>query len=333
MNKEPSTNDSLSAAPVPLYKFSSFLGAKAILESGCIWTKSPLDFNDPFEVLPVFDEERKKLHFLSRKEYSRRLGIPSIGDIVESGGEENMPVESWVDLAALIHDPLFDRIHRRFRVLCFSRTPDPNLLWSHYADSHAGIALGFDFSKGGFPLGSIPEGIKVDYLRDRTGQTFPLDYYESNLREAVNPSPEGYTTTQGGLLITHADSDAVYRDCLVKVLSSKQEDWAYERETRFLYDLKQSKNNGLKNSAGHDAAFFGPEAVTEVIFGYKCPIAEIEELAPMIAARYPSAKLKYVDLHPYKYEVVVHTGNLLQILTSHRVRQEHSFRSRTRYSR
>lgn len=319
--------------PPILYKFSSFQGAKAMLEQGCIWTKSPLDFNDPFEVLPVFNEERKNLHISSHKEYRQRLGIPGTGDLVEGGGEENMPVESWVDLAAMIHDPLFERIHQRFRVLCFSRKPDPNLLWSHYADCHKGIALGFDLSKGGFPPGIIPEGIQVDYRQNRAGLTIPLDYYESALRFALEQPPKGYTPTSGGLLISDADSDAIYRDCLVRILSSKQLNWAYEEETRLLYDLRKSKNNGLRNSGGHDSAFFGPEAIREVVFGYHCPVAEIEAIAPLIASRYPHAKLKYVDLHPYKYEMVVHSGDLTQILTSHRVRQQHSFRSPSRSSR
>lgn len=314
--------------PTTLYKFSSFLGAKAILENGCMWTGSPLDFNDPFEVLPVFDEERKNPHIKSRKEYGRRLGLPGNGDIIEGGGEEDIPVESWIDFAALIHDPFFEQVHKRFRVLCFSRSPEPNLLWSHYANSHQGIAIGFDLSKGNFPLGRFPKGFTVDYRPDRVGLSIPLDYYESALRYAVDRPPDGYTTTQSGIFISNADSDSIYLDCLLKILSSKQESWRYEEETRFLYDLTKSKKDGLRKSVDRDAAYFGPEAIAEVVFGYKCPIAEIKEFAQLLSAHYPSAKLKYVDLHPYKYKVTIHSGDLQQILTSHRVRQQHSFRSR-----
>ncbi len=319
----------MSLPPI-LYKFSNVEGARGILDGRCLWTKSPLDFNDPFEVLPVFDEERKNLHINSRKEYGQRLGMPDMGDIVEGGGEENMPVESWVDLAAMIHDPLFEKIHRRFRVLCFSCNPDPNLLWSHYANCHRGIAIGFDLSKGSFPRGTIPEGIRVNYQQDRNGLTIPLDYYESALRIAYDQPPKGFTPTHSGILVSDADSDAIYRDCLVKILSSKQENWAYEEETRLLYDLRKSKNNGLRDSMGHESAFFDPEAVVEVIFGYHCPIADVKGIARIVNERYPHAKLKYVDLHPYKYEVTIQSGDLRQILTSHSVRQEHSFRARMR---
>lgn len=319
-----------TALPKTVYKFSTFEGARGVLESGCLWTKSPFDFNDPFETLPYFDEARKNLHIRSRKEHYFKLGFPGAGDLVAGGGEENMPVEDWVDLAAKIHDPLFGKIHRRFRVLCFSKSPDPNLLWSHYADSHTGIAIGFDLSKGGFPRGIYPDGIHVTYREDRTGMTIPLDYYESNLREAVDPSPEGYSRTSGGILVSHKDTDAIYRDSLVRILSSKQSDWAYEQELRFLYDLRESKNNGLRESGETYSAQFDAESVVEVIVGYKCPIAQIRESAEILKERYPSARLKYVDLHPFKYEVTIRSGKLKQILTSHELRENHSFREHPR---
>ena len=44
-----------------LYKFSSFENAKSILESCALWSKSPLSFNDPFEMLPSLDEEQKNI--------------------------------------------------------------------------------------------------------------------------------------------------------------------------------------------------------------------------------------------------------------------------------
>src|SRR5438552_5198124 len=40
------------------------------------------------------------------------------------------------------------RVNQRFGVLCFSKNWKNPLLWSHYAEKHKGLCLGFDISPG-----------------------------------------------------------------------------------------------------------------------------------------------------------------------------------------
>ena len=88
----------------------------------------------------------------------RRLKIARFDDL-------NDPFELW-DVA--LRDRHFrsrfkatkQAMARRFVMLCFSLSWHNPLLWSHYADKHHGIALGFDIKK--------TEGLKsVSYVKSR----------------------------------------------------------------------------------------------------------------------------------------------------------------------
>jgi hypothetical protein len=316
--------------PPTLYKFSDAAGALGILSSQCLRTKSPLDFNDPFEAFPSYDEERKNYMIATRREFYARFGQPGIGSLTAEGNEEDIPVESWVGLNAQQHDQFFERVYALYRVLCFSKAPTATLLWSHYASSHRGIAIGFDLTSTVFPKGQIPEGIHVKYREDRRDHLLPVDYYRHNGLNAFYTPPEGFSMLHDGTLIRIEDHNALYVESLIKILSSKHDPWKYEEELRLLYNLAKPDQDGLDHESDHDVARITPEMITEVIFGYHCPVSEIEVTAELLKDRYPFAKLGYVDLHPYEYKVRVHYGDLKQILTTQKMRLEHSFRARIR---
>jgi hypothetical protein len=50
-------------------------------------------------------------------------------------------------------------MNERFGMICFSRSWHSSLLWSHYADKHRGICLGFDVVEGGLK--------RIAYVADR----------------------------------------------------------------------------------------------------------------------------------------------------------------------
>jgi Protein of unknown function (DUF2971) len=82
-------------------------------------------------------------HALSNLQH-RRLKIATFDDL-------NDPFELW---AIAQPNPTLrhglrrwkEQISRAYSVLCFSKTWDNPVLWSHYADRHRGIALGFDIN-------------------------------------------------------------------------------------------------------------------------------------------------------------------------------------------
>jgi Protein of unknown function (DUF2971) len=107
---------------------------------------------------------------------NRRLKIAQFDDL-------NDPFElKSVNLCNPLHARAFDgnqhfegykaEVARHFGVLCFSEDKSDVLQWSHYADRHKGICLGFDVSGGQEKFGRVtyvidrlpfPEKLDVDF--------------------------------------------------------------------------------------------------------------------------------------------------------------------------
>lgn len=91
------------------------------------------------------------------------------------------------------------KIANEHGVICFSKNWNNPVLWSHYADKHKGICLGFDVD--------VPDNFVL-----------PISYVGSGL-ECCNKG-------------------SVDRDFMLKLLSTKYKDWEYEDEVRIFADLK-----------------------------------------------------------------------------------------------
>ena len=89
-------------------------------------------------------------------------------------------------------------------ICCFSKRKDNVLLWSHYADSHKGICLGFDYS---LMKKRFPQFDEVDYNSE------PVNFNLSMHNESVS-----------------------------KVALRKSVDWKYEEEIRFFTERKKHEN-------------------------------------------------------------------------------------------
>jgi hypothetical protein len=96
-------------------------------------------------------------------------------------------------------------MHLAIGVLCFSRTWHDPVLWSHYADKHRGLCLGFD----------IPDewAKQVKYRWTRLG-----------------PEPENYQPRN--------DKDTFG----YKLLTTKFRHWEYEDEVRLIVQLKHAES-------------------------------------------------------------------------------------------
>lgn len=90
--------------------------------------------------------------------------------------------------------------------LCFSRSSDNPVLWSHYADKHRGICLGFD----------IPDE-----------RAHEIKYQGERLRGIEKEFLEG-------------ESEILGR----KLLTTKFEHWSYENEVRMILKLEDAVQEG-----------------------------------------------------------------------------------------
>ncbi len=185
-----------------------------------------------------------RLYHLTTAEYAlsnitlRRLKIARLGDL-------NDPFEL---IAAELKDREFrkavkswkDEFHDTIGLLCFSESWHNPVLWSHYADKHRGICLGFD----------IPDeyAIPVNYSKKRVAVRFQNNDQNQGLApEFVN-----------------------------ELLRTKYEHWVYEAERRMFLILDE----GTKEGGLFFYPFSTSLTLKEVIVGPHCdiPIDRIDNL-------------------------------------------------------
>lgn len=108
---------------------------------------------------------------------------------------------------AFFQEQLKPGMNQTIGLLCFSRKWSNPVLWSHYADKHRGLCLGFD----------IPDQLakNVTYVRQRLKADIEHD----------NPSDD--TNSPGYKLVT-----------------TKYSHWKYENEVRLIFQLEHVQREG-----------------------------------------------------------------------------------------
>ncbi len=169
-----------------VYKYESFDTAfdKIILGKTLMFSK-PSTFNDPFDcneylLIPELTDEMvdKALDSLEENlttEYRNRL-------------KNNL--KNPENVAAILREE-----KEKFKMTCFSRISDETLMWSHYADKHNGICVGFKF---------------------------PIDYQEKFILCGVRYENE----------VKPIDGATDFLRTSLYWLTTKSERWNYEKEVR-----------------------------------------------------------------------------------------------------
>lgn len=131
-----------------LYKYRSLSGenrdfVKRIILESEIFFPSPVNFNDPFDCkvqLSMNGNDYDWELFIQRlyreqNPHSPALEIETLARKTIAEGKHRYLANN-VDLTQVAVEPI--------GVLCLSSKADQILMWSHYADSHRGIAIGFE---------------------------------------------------------------------------------------------------------------------------------------------------------------------------------------------
>lgn len=200
-----------TALPPPLYKFLSLAGAQdpdwrarlSMLLEGRCFHPGATTFNDPFDSLPYAPMPADKSAFENgQADFVRGLAEAVRKEIPLAFAEGHIREK----LARRSLTELHDGIQQGFRknaeamgAFCLAECIDSILMWSHYASSHSGVALRFDFR------------------RQRHGGLMPLwkvEYQEARPHVANLLSMD---FGQGGL---------------PRLLSTKASIWRYEQEWR-----------------------------------------------------------------------------------------------------
>ena len=159
--------------------------------------------------------------------------------------------------------------HHQIGLLCFSEAWKNPVLWSHYADGHKGICLGFDLKA---TLG----------LRGLQRVKYEQEKLQVKLRDRQDQGP-------------------IPRDVKELLLLTKFKHWDYEQELRAIIDLTKTTHEG-------DLYFypFGDEIrLREVVLGPLCPASSLmsiralaRESAPDVLVSRARLGFKYFEVKP-----------------------------------
>ncbi len=172
-------------------------------------------------------------------------------------------------------------------LLCFSKSWGNPVQWSHYADGHQGLCLGFDV------LDKFLD--KINYVDERLPTKDFLDAMKvlsdklaGEMGDDIDPSASpGEFKTQDTALFTEvqnklrkeAYSDAE-RDFGRKIIATKFSHWSYEKEYRLFVSLKTKESDDL-----YYADFSDELTLKEVIVGVRSSVTrtQIEDALGEIA--------------------------------------------------
>ena len=233
--------------PRVLYKYMSAERAIEVLPEGgnrALRATQPASLNDPLEcatrcaaIYPSNDVEVREI-------------TDALNSIVPEHPLKNSDVQlSLRQLGSQAWNDLFrGQLSRRLGVVSFSESALHPLLWAHYADSGAGIVIGYCVS--------MLKKIVTGYERLDTVQ-----YYDEP------PFNFGHIVFQD-------------EENLHAVLLTKASYWKYEQEWRLTLELKHTVGTG-KNDQNRYPINICPipnEAVTEVYFTERSPRYTIETI-------------------------------------------------------
>lgn len=153
---------------------------------------------------------------------------------------------------------LLSKIISDIGVVCYSLTyGDNNLMWSHYGDSHKGMCLVFDVPKIN---GETPPGIyEVIYVDHFKLPIIELNYNDNTLNEEV-----------------------------LKIVTTKSNDWKYEKEYRQIFPSKK----GYVEYPGQ---------LKQIIFGCQCAKNDIDLVISLVRNKYEKIRISksYIDRNSY----------------------------------
>lgn len=215
---------------IRLYRFMPAKWAMKSIETRELRVGRVLELNDPFESLPGIE-----------------------------GLRENTPR----DLIRNQQMELQARFHQQFGLLSFSTHWKQPSLWGHYADSHKGIALGFDHD------------------------------LDPNLREV------DYTEDRPCICLGNLDCNYLL-ERYKKTLTTKKTCWKPEAEYRAIISLKRFESRDGNFFLGIPDKFL---VLVEVILGCRCSVDEVEVESALKRSGFSGVRVVRAKLSVNKYEV------------------------------
>lgn len=248
-----------------LYKYRAWDDyARSMIELGQVYFVAPSKLNDPFD-FAIEPTPPRNANYKARKDYLIK------GYIRESGGKlgkkkaKEMARKKLKESRGKLYfennyEDFLDIISRNrdenFGVLSLTEDCLNLLMWSHYADSHKGICV----------------GIKVSALGDRRIPD------SSDWRVLAGLHKMEYVSQYPETDVGKTDS---FLDIVDKQLSTKCEEWKYEKEWRGLM-MTRGKPFCEKLLDSDRIMNLGPDAIERVVLGKRTPDVVAKEISELI---------------------------------------------------
>lgn len=140
--------------PMLLYKYIRWSDKprdkiKDILFKNRFYFADPTTFNDPFDSkIPIIFEDKYRASEKFHEDFliiNNKLGKTNYteDEIKQKAKEYHLHPEKIIYDTEKMTKSIHESISQKIRISCFSTKRDHILMWSHYADSHQGICIGF----------------------------------------------------------------------------------------------------------------------------------------------------------------------------------------------
>lgn len=233
--------------------------SKSVIVKPTIRLKSASSFNDPNEFKFKFLLDKSNMGSI-RQEYFSLYPIHSEQDFQEW----NLRTETDGFKNFILNDMRNDYMES-FKVCSFSEVGNSNLMWSHYADSHKGIAVIYN---------DLKKHIWDIALKHST--VIKKVIYVNSPADLTLPQPK-------------------FGEILEVMCLRKQKEWEYEREVRMIcHDESNSNPMSLD---------INPGAIHGLILGSRTP-SEISKYLSSICKEY-SFKIYQVELQLDDYKLQI----------------------------
>ena len=260
------------------------------LKWGILRFKSPTRFNDPYDSLMRWDSAEIS-NLLNNPKYAHILAKHNIFD----------------------EDTLAASIKGRFRISCFSEVSDSPVMWAHYAKNGGGFCVEYELGACiGCPL-CLKNGQPCSEGRDPTCDPRTCGYFsKATLAPVIYDSRHQDTTLAMKQQILFACAKELGEQCCLgeydwlepyKTTLIKSEDWAYEKEWRYILSDLQLR--------GDQDWQYPYDRIVRVILGAKMnPLEEykvtkaVEEYARNVKRNVVLAKA-YVDVQSSDYRLSI----------------------------
>ncbi|OEE15555.1 DUF2971 domain-containing protein [Aliivibrio fischeri] len=236
-----------------LYKYRNF-GEYTVLglENNSFWLPTPSELNDPFDaqLVPIIEsisEEEFKYELELFLAYHKKININfnyfELDKLYIDGNPSPILHENVCKFVKCFND-----LAKNLGIYSLTETNKNSTMWSHYADEHKGICIGYD-TNSLLPISGVSlktQLLPVGYFdeKDLTRNAYLL-YVRSNMGADVN------------MLI----------DYILGLMATKSNDWRYEKEWRLLVP-----------NAGKTPIFYNENVIKTITFGLRTPISVKERV-------------------------------------------------------